>query len=125
MKDKLYSDRSDEKRRQFNRIIQNLDLVMCNNIPEVDPGVFENWADDDPTAEDEDGNYGEVMQWFLCNDSDAEFLRRHNQYITYSYMLDVSVLAITHFGTAWDYTSMVDDFEDCYTGLEKFSDEGK
>lgn len=124
-KDTLYSDRSEERRKQFNKIIGRLNLILCNNIPGVDPSIFENWEGDDPTAEDEDGDYGEVMQWFLCSRDDAEFLKRHNQYITYSDLLNVSVLAITHFGTGWDYTSMVDDFEDCYTGLENFSDEGR
>lgn len=121
----LYSERADERRKQFNRILTSMDLVLCNNIPEIDQSIFDNWETDDPIAEDEDENYGEVFQWFLCDSSDAEFLKRHNQYITYSDMLDVYVLAITHFGTDWDYTSMVEDFEDCYTGLEELSDEEK
>ena len=66
----------------------------------------------------EDSDYAEVYQWFAVGDSDADFLKRHGQYITYSDMLDTYFLAITHFGTSWDYTSMVNDFEDCYVGLE-------
>lgn len=71
-------------------------------------------------------NDDEVYQWFAVGDSDAEFLKRHGQYITYSDLLDTYFLAITHCGTSWDYVdSMVEAFSDCYTGLENFTDEKK
>lgn len=148
----LYSDRANERRKQFKRIINGCDMVLMNNIPEVDPSIWENWesitpnqeceiedADenselkywcvthevetDDEYACDETDENNEVFQWFAVSDNDADFLKRHGQYITYSDMLDTYFLAITHYGTAWDYTSMVDDFNDCYVGLEDFSDE--
>jgi hypothetical protein len=66
----------------------------------------------------------EVYQWFAVGDSDADFLKRHGQYITYSDMLDTYFLAITHFGTSWDYVdSMVEAFSDCYVGLDEYSDD--
>src|SRR5690606_30192284 len=65
----------------------------------------------------------EVCQWFAVSSNDADFLKNHNQYITYSDVLDTHFLAITHFGTSWDYTQMVDDFDDMYHGLEKLDDE--
>ncbi len=69
-----------------------------------------------------DSDVSEVMQWFACSDSDADFLQRHGQYVTYSDLLDTHFLAITHFGTSWDYVdSMVLAFSDCYHGLEAFS----
>ena len=151
----LYSERAEERRRQFNKIIDGCGLVLCNEIVNVDISVLENWEGKSPfdtecdivdnPDEDVDTDFWcevhelhtneldyceeysdtEVFQWFLCNASDAEFLKRHGQYITYSNKLDVYVLAITHFGTGWDYTSMVDAFEDCYVGLEKFSGKEK
>lgn len=52
----------------------------------------------------------EIYQWFAVNSSDADYLKNHNQYITYSDMLDTYFWAITHFGTSWDYVdSMVND----------------
>lgn len=52
----------------------------------------------------------EVYQWFAINDNDADYLARHNQYVTYSDMLETYFLAITHFGTGWDNVdSMVND----------------
>lgn len=161
----LYSERANERRRQFNNIINGIDMVLMNNIPEVDSSVWENWISESPNSPSEcewilnDGNpkawccnthmyegaadegleendehpeqcefadseLAEVYQWFAVGDNDADFLKRHGQYVTYSDMLDTHFLAICHFGTGWDYVdSMVEDFADCYSGLEDFSDE--
>jgi hypothetical protein len=136
----LYSKEAEHKRKQFNRIINGIDMVLMNNIPEVDESVWENWTDKSPMAVceiedgeceyhgeklDEDGEcpyqdeMPEIYQWFAVNSNDADFLASHNQYITYSDLLDTHFLAITHFGTAWDYTQMVDDFNDLYLPLEE------
>lgn len=139
-----YGEEMTARRDKFNRIMNGINMVMMNNIPEVDPSVWENWQDKSPmdsaecelTQTDtdhwacythgtetigEDGDapdycddYGtenaEVYQWFAVGDSDADYLKRHNQYITYSDMLDTYFLAICHFGTSWDYVdSMVND----------------
>lgn len=158
----LYSDRANERRRQFNNIINSCNMVLMNNITEIDPDIYYRFedespfdncdvinivdADDDIKARAEEGaNYycqeheqyteepdrcdfigdgAEVYQWYAVNQNDADFLARHEQYIAYSEILDTYFLAITHFGTSWDYVdSMVEAFNDCYTGLEDFSDE--
>ena len=141
----LYSDRANERRRQFDRLIDRCDLVLMNNIVEIDPDIFINWEHnsllDNCDIKDNECQYHgvdledgecpyqdeipEVYQWFATSQSDAEFLGRHNQHIAYSDVLDTYFLAVTHFGTAWNYTSMVDDFSDCYTGLADFKDEEK
>jgi hypothetical protein len=152
----IYSAKAEERRKQFNRIINGCNMVLMNNIVEVDSSVWENWqgkspnSDCDivpmselkPEAQDSNCDYfcqthetatdeawqceeyqeTEVYQWFAVSDSDADFLKRHNQYVTYSDMLDTYFLAICHFGTSWDYTSMVDDFENCYVGLDELDD---
>lgn len=154
----LYSERANEKRRQFNKIINGIDMVLMNNIPEVDDSIWDNFDGDynfmgsdcdmvdTADVEDMEQEYAhycteheeytnndfncdkyedmtEVYQWFAVDENDADFLKRHGQYVTYSDMLDTYFLAITHFGTSWDYTSMVDDFDDLYIGLDKFDDE--
>lgn len=142
MSDNYYSDAMDKRRERFNNIINKIDMVLMNNIPEVDPSVWENWqgrspmsepcdieetkdnsktvmshwcvthmigTDDEYECEEYEGD-AEVYQWFAVNSGDADYLKSHNQYITYSDMLDTYFLAITHFGTGWDYVdSMVDD----------------
>ena len=135
-----YGPRMTARREQFNKLINGCNLVLCNNIPEVDQSIWDNWQDKSPMSvceiygkeceyhgeklEDGECPYQdempEVYQWYITSDSDAEFLKRHGQYVTYSDVLDCYVLAITHFGTAWDYVdSMVDAFNDCYYGEAK------
>jgi hypothetical protein len=145
----LYSDRANERRKQFNNIINGCNMILQNKIVDVDPEIWESWESDtspltaceinDETGECdyhgeklEDGEcpYSdemvEVYQWFAVGDNDADFLKRHGQYITYSDAIDTYYLAICHFGTSWDYVdSMVEAFSDCYHGLEDFSDEKK
>lgn len=139
----IYSDRANERRKQFNNIVNGMNMILMNNIPEVDPTVWEN-SDDllttpcdiengkcnthevetDEEYECDEFHELEVYQWFAVGDSDADFLKRHGQYITYSDLLDTYFLAICHCGTSWDYVdSMVEAFSDCYHGLEEFSDD--
>ena len=136
----LYSEEAQARRDKFNSIINRIDMVLMNNIPEVDPSIWENWQDKSPIDEgcyivsngtDDEPNYyceqhkagsdndcecdeyegdAEVYQWYAVNPSDAEYLARHNQYVTYSDMLDTYFLAVCHYGTSWDYVeSMVTD----------------
>lgn len=135
----LYSAEAQERRDKFNRIINGIDMVLMNNIPEVDYSVMENWQGKSPISEQcdiediEHDDYAhkcithdeltnndfecdeyegdmEVYQWFAINQSDVDFLKERNQYITYSDTLDTYFLAICHFGTSWDYVeSMVSD----------------
>jgi hypothetical protein len=144
-----YGTEMNERRERFNRIIRGMDMVLMNNIPEVDPSVWENWEDESPLATEAcewrindatekawccdthmfdgtgdypatgehpeqcafaESDFAEVYQWFAIGGNDAEYLKDHNQYITYSDMLDTYFLAITHCGTSWDYVdSMVND----------------
>lgn len=140
-----YGPEMTARREKFNRIINGMDMILMNNIPEVDPSVWENWQDKSPMSGEceieeldvintagettgtrfycnthkveTDDEYqcdeyqdSEVYQWYAVGDSDADYLKRHNQYITYSDMLDTYFLAVCHLGTSWDYVdSMVND----------------
>lgn len=141
----LYSERAEEKRKQFNRIINGIDMVLMNNIVDVDPDIYYSFDEDihnncniengycdyhdlEVNDNSDQCDYGEdefteIYQWFAINPSDADFLKRHNQLIAYSDVLDTYFLAITHYGTSWDYTSMIEDFNDLYIDLNKFNDD--
>ena len=77
--------------------------VICNNIAEIDPSVYDNarfaWYDEE-TEQDT-----EIYQWFVtdCSEWDVEFLEEHfpGLLFTYSDLLDCFVLCADHFGTAW------------------------
>ena len=76
----------------------NSSLILCNNIPQVDEYLFDNI---------ENGSFWEycdIFQWYIIDNSTAERLKRSTkELIFYSEKLDVYVLGVTHYGTAWDY----------------------
>ena len=76
----------------------NSGLILCNNIPQVDECLFDNI---------ENGSFWEycdIFQWYIIDNSTAERLKRSTkELIFYSEKLDVYVLGVTHYGTAWDY----------------------
>lgn len=77
--------------------------IMCNNIAEIDPSVYDNFRFE---LEDENGNYKEIFQWFItdCTDNDVEYLEEtFGLLFTYFDLLEKYVLCVDHFGTAWDY----------------------
>lgn len=98
-------------RERFNNIIKSIDMVLMNRIPEIDDSIWDNWESEAPDTDPDSENYVEIYQWFAINQSDAEYLVAKNQFVTYSEKLDTYFLAITHYGTAWNYVdSMALDF---------------
>ena len=84
----------------------NNSYVLCNNLPEIDPTVWENMTiqfDDD--ADDE--YLDEIFQWYItdCTSNDVDWLKRtfDGLVFTYSELLDCYILCVTHYGTSWDY----------------------
>lgn len=126
-------DRNEEEKRtekaSYSSVINRYfsDLVLCNNIEELDPSIWDNIEVGDITYYmDNDGNYktqeeyendetgtidiyyDEVYQYFLCNLSkwDLDYIRDFKSdsiIVSYSDMLDCNVLMVTHWGTSWKY----------------------
>lgn len=126
-------DRNEEEKRTgkasyfsvINRYFS--DLVLCNNIEELDPSIWDNIETGDIAYYvDNEGNYktreeyendetgtidiyyDEVYQYFLCNLSrwDLDYIRDFKSdsiIVSYSDMLDCNVLMVTHWGTSWKY----------------------
>lgn len=126
-------DRNEEEKRTgkasyFSVIDRYInDLVLCNNIVEVDPSIWDNietgnlyyYVDEkgnyktrEEYENDESGTIEEcckdVYQYYLCHlsqfdlDSIKEF-ESDSIIISYSDLLDCDVLLVTHFGTSWEY----------------------
>lgn len=99
----------------------NGNLIMCNNIGEIDPSIWDNcrfslWE------EDEDGNEREteIFQYFLTSysESEVEFLEEHfGLLFTYSELLDLYILCVDHWGTSWDYVTVDTDLENAKANL--------
>lgn len=81
------------------------EFVMCNNVPSIDPGVWDNMRSS-LTWEDNDGceHETEIYQWFITNASegDVRFLEKSfGLLFTYSDVLDCFILCVDHWGTDW------------------------
>ena len=94
----------------------NSGLILCNNIPQVDEYLFDNiengsfitYYDEKGDECDEENAVeqceNDIFQWYIIDNSTAERLKRSTkELIFYSEKLDVYVLGVTHYGTAWDY----------------------
>lgn len=76
-------------------------LVLCNNIMrDFEHFELENGVEYD---EDED-RYTEVFQYYIIDNNVARWLTDHtDELVWYDNELEVYVLGVTHYGTAWDY----------------------
>lgn len=77
-------------------------LVLCNNIGEIDPSIYDNMRFQDYDEETETTT--EIFQWFLTSWSqdDVEYLEKtFGLLFTYSEKLDCFVLCVDHWGTMW------------------------
>lgn len=80
----------------------NGNLILCNDIPQIDDSIWDEMRFD---LEDEEGCCDEIFQFFLTsyNGSDVEWLEKtFGLTFTYSNLLNLYILCVTHFGTSWD-----------------------
>lgn len=90
----------------------NGSLILCNDIANLDPSILENSRFE--TYDEETDTHTEIYQYFLTSYSadDVEFLEQHFDLLfTYSDALDLYVLCVDHYGTAWDYVTAETDLE--------------
>lgn len=95
----------------------NNSYVMCNNLPEIDPSIYDNMMspikeeEEDVEEEEDEFEYSDIFQWFITDASsgDVNYLMHAfpGLIFTYSDLLDCYVLCVNHFGTSWDYVDWV------------------
>jgi hypothetical protein len=81
----------------------NCQLIMCNNIADIDPTVWNNMRFD---YYDKDDNQVEIFQWFITDLTDWTVEWNEKTFdlkYTYSELLDKYILCVDHCGTSWDY----------------------
>ena len=94
-------------------------LILCNDIPDIDPEIFENEVNGsywnklsdiyhpDDLGEDQDPDDlepAEIYQYFLIDDEFASVIKYWtNDLILYSNKFRKNVWCIEHYGTGWDY----------------------
>ena len=119
------------------------DMVLCNNIVNIDPSVYDNMNNngisyydyetgEEKTEEeynnDESGKievqYPEIYQYFVCHlhEYDVERLTQAGVILSYSDMLECDVICVDHLGTSWDYVLTDVRFFDNYEDLKKYEE---
>lgn len=80
-------------------------MILCNEIPNVFPDMWE-YIENGSDYDEENDYYIEVFQYYIIDPGTAERLKDHtNELIYYIEKLDLYVLGVTHWGTAWDYVA--------------------
>lgn len=118
---------NEKKYISYAEAVKNINLVLCNNISELEPELLFNGeeigemyeeynATDWESFEEYEENRQpiEIYQYFLtdCSQSDCEYYAKSfNLSFGYSEKLDLYVLLVTHYGTAWDSVEIEDKRE--------------
>lgn len=99
-------ERLKETRKDYRAMIDFCcdDLVLNNDImPALISSGFEFDIYCGTDYDEEDENYLDVYQCYIINYRDAERLSEYtNELVYYCEPLDLYILGVTHFGTAWD-----------------------
>lgn len=89
--------------KPYSEAVRNLSLVLCNNLPEVDPTIWDNVRKD--LYDEESDTYRDIFQFFICgtNEFEVKYLEEHFPSLIFSYseLLDTWVLMVDHYGTHW------------------------
>lgn len=103
---KIYFDDVSKMAKEENRLDYASMVDWCTDGHMVGLNVSpwkmaEDW--ERQTADDDEEDY-EVFQWFIISGDAAQFFMQFtNELIYYSEELDMYILGVTHFGTAWSY----------------------
>lgn len=81
----------------YQRLIKRYisDLVLCNEITSIDETIWEYMS-----------NYNEeIYQFYLCDltEYEKQELIEYGVILSYSHKLELDILCVDHYGTAWDY----------------------
>jgi hypothetical protein len=78
-------------------------MILCNELPNVHPEMFEG-IENGSDYDEENDTYAEIFQYYIIDASTAEHLKEHtDELIYYIEALDLYVLGVTHWGTAWTH----------------------
>ena len=96
----LNSYEKENKRLSYKNLFYNDDsLILCNNIADdYEDLELVNGEDYD----DESGEYAEIYQYYIIDDSTAKRLIDDTNEIVYHHdRLDIYILGVIHYGTPW------------------------
>lgn len=89
------------------------DMVLCNNISNrIGMGLELDHGQD---YDEENDCWHDIYQWYIINESGAEFLEKWtDEIVYYDYELDIYVWGIDYWGTSWEYVpcEIVDHYDE-------------
>lgn len=82
---------------------QDARLILCNNLPEVFPEMWD-YIENGDCYDEENDTYADIYQYYIIDSQTAEDLKKHTDNIVfYIEKLDLYALGVTHYGTSWAY----------------------
>jgi len=89
-------------RLDYRALMGLCDNMILNNEVIRQAGDFE--LENGSDYDEETDEYVDVYQYYIIGENDAQRLERWtNELVYYSPSLDMYLLGVTHFGTAWSY----------------------
>lgn len=86
------------KKISYAELVKNENLILCNNITNLE---LELYCGND--YDEEDDYYYDIYQYYLIDQSFAEYLARAtDEIVYYCDELDLYVWGVAHFGTPWN-----------------------
>ena len=75
-------------------------MILCNNIQNR---LYETMELINGNDCDDDGEYKEILQWYIITKAGAKILKYTNELVYYDNELDLYIWGITHYNTSWNY----------------------
>lgn len=127
--EKLNSYEIEHHKISYRTLLNYYDItpILCNNILEVDPYLFEN-LESGQLYDKENDCYVDIYQYFIIDVSQWELEDIKQKYndeliICYSSKLDNYILCVDHFGTSWDYVLTDIEYTTDYNIYQKWEEE--
>ena len=137
--EKLNEEELRSHRLSYYTVAKQFNAVLCNNIFDVDPYLLDNIESGDiyryyvegeeatkeehEQAEKEGKETSEeledIFQYYIVDNNALWYLKRMNEIVFYSEILDCYIWGITHYGTSWDYVMTSLKLSDDYARLEE------
>jgi len=136
---------NEEEKRQhrisYATLSKQFDVVLCNNITEIDPDIWDNvesgeietyfnkdweeitreeWEALEEQGEETHEQFKEFYQFFIIDRNGAEWLEQAGEVVLYSDVLDVFIWCVDHWGTSWAYVMTSIKLNEDFSSVESW-----
>lgn len=110
-------------RLSYRTLVSQFDCVLCNEIANADPSIWDNvisgeletyYHDGEEITREEaekleeqgeevESNYKDIFQYYIVNEGAKWYLEQCGELVLYSSLIDSYIWCVDHYGTSWDY----------------------